>query len=69
MSIEQSSDTNVEDIRQALLERSKIGLKKYGVTTNRDDLALVDWLQHALEEALDQAVYLQAAINLIKRGG
>ena len=60
-------DTNVEQVRQALLQRSQVGIKKYGVTTDRDDLALVDWLQHALEETLDKAVYLQAAISKIKQ--
>lgn len=46
-----------------LLERSQVGLKKYGVTTDRPDLNLRDWLQHALEETLDKAVYLRAAIR------
>lgn len=43
---EQSPDKNVEAIRSSLLERSKVGFKKYGVTTERTDLELVDWLRH-----------------------
>lgn len=39
-----------------------MGLKKYGVTLERTDLSLKDWLQHAYEECLDQANYLKRAI-------
>lgn len=56
------ADRAVEQVRALLLRRSQIGLKKYGVSTNRTDLTLVDWLRHALEEALDLAVYLQRAL-------
>lgn len=63
------SDQNVEDLRQLLADRAAVGLKKYGVTTMRTDLSLRDWLQHALEEALDKAVYLRAAIRKIDDEG
>lgn len=59
--IKSSPDGNVEAIRQALLERSIVGFQKYGVTTERGDLSLGDWLQHLQEELLDAAVYVQAA--------
>lgn len=36
--------------------------KKYGVTLERTDLNLRDWLQHAYEECLDQANYLKRSI-------
>lgn len=58
-------DSNVEAVRAMLLERSQVGIAKYGTTTDRDDLSLRDWLQHALEETLDKAVYLRAAIASI----
>lgn len=59
-------DSNVEKVRAELLSRSEIGIEKYGVTTDRSDLTLVDWLRHALEETLDTAVYLQAAITKLE---
>lgn len=58
-----SPDSNVEAIRQKLLTRSEVGLKKYGVTTERTDLDLVQWLTHLQEELLDAAVYIQASIQ------
>ena len=52
----------VEAVRADLLKRSQVGLAKYGVTLDRKDLSLRDWLQHAYEETLDQANYLKRAI-------
>ena len=55
-------DTVVEAVREDLLKRSQIGIKKYGVTLDRNDLSLKDWLEHAYQECLDQANYLKKAI-------
>jgi hypothetical protein len=60
--LKKSPDANVEALRDLLLSRSVVGLKKYGKPTSESDEDLRYWLQHALEEVLDQAVYLQAAI-------
>lgn len=56
------SDPVVERVREMLLKRSEAGIAKYGVTLARDDLDLRAWLNHALEECLDQANYLMRAI-------
>lgn len=45
--------------------RAKMGLAKYGVSVEDNPLTLLQWLQHAKEEALDQAIYLQRAIELL----
>ena len=63
-----AADTNVEKNRELLLQRSNAGVVKYGMTTDASPLELRDWLQHALEEALDMANYLQAAISRIDAG-
>lgn len=55
-------DSVVEAVRADLLQRSQHGIVKYGVTLDRTDLSLKDWLQHAYEETLDQANYLKRAI-------
>lgn len=60
-----SSDSNVEKNREMLLQRSLVGINKYGTTTESNPLELRQWLHHALEEALDMANYLQAAISKI----
>ena len=56
-----SPDKHVEAVREMLLQRSIVGLKKYGVTTERTDLTFFDWMTHLQEELLDAAVYIQAA--------
>jgi hypothetical protein len=40
-----------------------MGTVKYGQTVAENPLKLKEWLQHALEESLDQAIYLQRAIE------
>ena len=48
-----------EKVINQIKERAKTGLNKYGVTMERQDLTLLDWIQHAQEEAMDLAVYLE----------
>ncbi|WP_366593761.1 hypothetical protein AB0R72_21610 (plasmid) [Bacillus velezensis] len=42
------------------------GLEKYGTEIKTDSHSLKEWLQHALEETLDKAVYLETAIRKIE---
>jgi hypothetical protein len=44
--------------------RADFGLRKYGVTVAASPLSRRQWLQHAKEEALDLAVYLQRLIEM-----
>ena len=52
-------DSIVESVRQDLLDRSELGIKKYNTTLDREDLATIDWVRHAYEENLDSALYLK----------
>lgn len=52
---------------QDIAARQALGVRKYGVTVEANPLTLRDWLQHAYEETLDQAVYLRRAIEQIDR--
>jgi hypothetical protein len=58
----QQTDPIVEAVRARLHQRSQVGIAKYGTTVARSDLDMKDWLNHALDEALDLAVYLQRVI-------
>ena len=42
--------------------RQKLGMNKYGVSVESNPLDLREWLNHAYQECLDQAVYLRRAI-------
>ena len=49
--------SKIEDAVMAkIYERALVGKSKYGVTMERDDLSLKEWLIHAQEEAMDLAV-------------
>ena len=47
--------------------RQKKGIAKYGTTVEQNPANLAQWLQHAYEECLDQAVYLRRAIEEQKK--
>ncbi len=59
----QCPDPVVEEVREKLRVRSEAGIRKYGCTMERPDLTEIQWLNHALEEALDLAIYLQRLIR------
>ena len=61
---DKTTDTIVLSVMDDLNERSLIGIKKYGVTLDREDLSRKDWLIHAYEETLDKALYLKKLISL-----
>ena len=57
---QKAPDKYVERNREALLERSLLGVSKYGTTIESSPQRSPEWAQHAIEEALDLANYLQA---------
>ena len=54
----------VEDVRTDLLIREKKGFETYNTNMDRKDLTELEWLTHAYEECLDQAVYLKKLITI-----
>lgn len=58
-----SGDAIVDETIQMLLARSKLGQEKYGTTLMRNDLSLLDWMRHAIEESLDRTLYLLRALK------
>jgi hypothetical protein len=51
-------DNNVNEICLEYMNRADHGFKKYGVTTERTDLDLMQWIQHLKEELMDATVYI-----------
>lgn len=52
---------------ELIARRQRAGIEKYGQTVANNPLALKQWLQHALEETLDKAIYLQRAIEELEK--
>jgi hypothetical protein len=59
-------DSVVTAVRQEMLTRAGNGFIKYHETLDRTDLEVIDWLQHAKEEAMDLALYLEKTIQMLK---
>jgi hypothetical protein len=53
-----NKDTIVFKIAKLLQSRSDTGIRKYGTTMDRTDLEIKQWIDHAIEESLDHALYL-----------
>ena len=58
--------TTTDKLCAELKARREMGLNKYGVSIDDNQLELKQWLQHAKEEALDLAEYLQRMIDGIE---
>ena len=52
-------DTIVESVIEQFKQRSEVGINKYGVTLDRDDLSTGEWIEHAIEESMDFILYLR----------
>lgn len=58
-SAEQEPDPVTETIAERVRSRSDEGMRKYKTSMLREDLTTTEWIDHAIEEALDLAVYLE----------
>jgi len=59
--------SKIEDaVAAKLLNRAEVGKRKYGVTMERDDLTLMEWLNHLQEEVMDAAVYIEKLMKVIE---
>jgi uncharacterized protein (DUF1778 family) len=59
------ADTVIEGVVQDLRSRSRLGVKKYGVTLGNSKLTHEQLLRHAYEEALDLSNYLHGALAVL----
>lgn len=57
-------DKIVQQVVEKFLSRSKVGIDKYGVTLDRNDLTTVEWLKHLQEELQDATLYIEKLITL-----
>ena len=54
-----AKDSIVESVVKSYKQRSKVGIKKYNKTMDRNDLSPLEWLQHLQEELMDATLYLE----------
>lgn len=57
--MQEEKDSIVENVISSYKERSKIGIRKYNNTMDRNDLSTLEWLQHLQEELMDATLYIE----------
>jgi hypothetical protein len=60
-------DSVVENVINRLKDRARIGFEKYGTDLDRNDLITEQWIEHAIEEALDFSLYLTKLKKQLKK--
>ena len=55
----------LEAVINDMTDREQVGIKKYGVTLDRNDLSQRQWMQHHYEELLDAALYVKKQMMLL----
>lgn len=53
-----NDDSVIYAIANRMKNRAIQGMEKYKVSMDRKDLTIEQWIDHAIEEALDFAIYL-----------
>jgi hypothetical protein len=52
-------DSVVTTIIEQFTSRAQMGKAKYGVDLDRNDLTLLEWIEHAKQEHMDAILYLE----------
>lgn len=61
------ADKTVEKVVNKFVERSEIGLHKYGSTLYENPLELSAWLLHLQEELMDAVLYIERAKQELRK--
>ena len=64
-----TEDSIVEAIRTQLKDRSDVGIRKYGMTLDRTDFNILNWLEELKQELMDATLYLERLKREIKEKG
>lgn len=60
-------DPIVNKVITNFINRSNVGIKKYGTTLDRTDLTTLDWIKHTQEELMDAILYLETLKDNIQK--
>ena len=62
-------DFIVESVIDQFKDRSNVGIKKYGVTLDREDLTMLEWLIHLQQELMDATLYIEKLKSKLNYNG
>jgi len=60
------TDSIVDSIIDQFVERARIGKAKYGTDLDRNDLKILEWIEHAKQEHMDAILYLEKIKQTLK---
>ena len=58
-------DSIVYSVIEKFTNRAEIGFTKYKKNMDRNDLTISEWLEHSIEEKMDDIIYMQKIKKLI----
>jgi len=61
------TDSIVDSIIDKFVERATVGKQKYGCDLDRTDLSLEEWLEHSIQEKLDDILYMQKSLIELRK--
>ena len=54
-----TTDSIVDSVIDQFITRARFGKDKYGTDLDREDLSVLDWVEHAKQEHMDAILYLE----------
>jgi hypothetical protein len=57
--IVEKTDSVVDSIIDQFINRAQFGKVKYNTNLDREDLSVVEWIEHAQQELMDGILYLE----------
>ena len=52
-------DSIVQNVILKFTNRAEIGFEKYKKNMDRNDLSIIQWIDHSIEEKMDDIIYMQ----------
>jgi hypothetical protein len=52
-------DSIVQNVILKFTNRAEIGFEKYKKNMDRNDLTIIEWIDHSIEEKMDDIIYMQ----------
>jgi hypothetical protein len=63
------TDSIVDSIIDQFVERAAFGKEKYNTDLDREDLSILEWIEHAKQEHMDAILYLEKLKKTIETKG
>jgi hypothetical protein len=61
-----TTDSIVDSVIDQFVSRARFGKEKYGTDLDRNDLSVLDWIEHAKQEHMDAILYLEKLERILK---